>query len=331
MSGKTKELWVWAGTRESGRAGLNLCALGRQMAHMAGSRMIALLPEPADEELIARAAQSGAEEIVILRDTAGQSPSREGCAAALAERIRRSTPETLLLAADPEGRELAVRVAAELETGVAQDCTELTWSQEQGQILFTRPVQGGRQMAVQALTGPAPQIATIRPGIGGRREQNFDWPFPMVTTEQAALSGSAVKVRSIVQQLEQDRVDLEHAEIILSGGRGMGGPKGFDLLRRAAAVLGGQVGASRAAVDLGWISHAHQVGLTGTTVAPRLYIACGISGAMQHLAGMSGSERILAINRDPNAPIFQVADYVVEGDLFQILPALVEELEKRRR
>ena len=187
MSGKTRELWVWAGTREAGRTGLELCRAGRRIAQEMDAKVIALLPGPAEEAVLVCAGQSGAQEIVILRDEF--SPSREGCAAALLARIQHSRPELLLFPADPEGRELSVRLAAALGTGAAQDCTDLEWSREQGRVLFTRPVQGGRQMALQMLRGSGPQIAALRPGAcSGGEQRAYDWPFPLVREERASLS-----------------------------------------------------------------------------------------------------------------------------------------------
>ena len=183
---------------------------------------------------------------------------------------------------------------------------------------------------VQTCALPISQIGTVRPGVFKKSE-------PLEGKAEIIKEGIHVpedKIRTqvleLIREMGDEKVDLEGAEIIVSGGRGVGGPEGFAPVRELAAALGATVGASRAAVDSGWIAHAHQVGQTGKTVGPKLYIACGISGAIQHLAGMSGSDVIVAINKDPDAPIFDVADYGVVGNLFEVLPVLTEEISKAR-
>lgn len=325
---RTKDLWVWIETGAGKNAGLELLTPGRALARKLGGRLIAVVVGTSVEDVVALVGASGADGILAVEDPAYAHCDCAGYAAAFQTLIQRHRPAALLLAATEQGRDVAPLLAAGIKAGLAADCVEVDWAEDH--ILFTRPALGGKQLLAQVCKGDGVQLATLRPGVYRRPIPFFEAPPPPVMWEQIPAPPDPLPVLSLVRAMEEDGVDLERAQVIVSGGRGVNGPEGFQLIRAAAEALGGAVGASRAAVDLGWISHAHQVGQTGKTVAPRLYLACGISGAMQHLAGMSGSEVIVAINRDPRAPIFQVADYAVEGDLFGVLPALVEELKLRR-
>ena len=221
-------------------------------------------------------------------------------------------------------------MACRLKTGLTADCTALDIDEESGNVAWTRPAFGGNLMATILCPDHRPQIGTVRPGV-------FKKSAPValraeIIREKLHVPAEQIRTQllKVIQEAAGALVDLESAEIIVSGGRGVGGPEGFEPIQALAKVLGATVGASRAAVDSGWIPHSHQVGQTGKTVGPKLYIACGISGAIQHLAGMSSSDVIVAINKDPDAPIFDIADYGVVGDLFQILPALTNEIKKAR-
>jgi electron transfer flavoprotein alpha subunit len=241
--------------------------------------------------------------------------------------IKEYKPEIVLMGATSIGRAFAPRVAAKLKTGLTADCTSLEIT-EDGRLAQTRPAFGGNIMATIFCNNTRPVMATVRPKVMKREKEDRSRKgevfkiFPEIKEEEIE-----VKILKIVKELES-KVNLEEAEIIISGGRGLREPKNFSLLEDLAEVLGGVVGASRAAVDSGWISHYHQVGQTGKTVSPKLYIACGISGAIQHLIGMQTSKCIVAINKDPNAPIFQIADYGIVGDLFEVVPLLTKNLKK---
>ena len=197
-------------------------------------------------------------------------------------------------------------------------------------MAWTRPAFGGNLMATILCPDHRPQIGTVRPGVFKKSEPGAGSAEVIKEDIHVDAKDIRTQVLELIKEADSENVDLEGAEIIVSGGRGVGGPEGFEPVKALADVLGGVVGASRAAVDSGWIAHSHQVGQTGKTVGPKLYIACGISGAIQHLAGMSGSDCIVAINKDPDAPIFDVADYGVVGNLFEVLPVLTEEIKKAR-
>ena len=236
-----------------------------------------------------------------------------------------------MIGATNVGRDMGPRLSCRLKTGLTADCTAVDYDEETGNIAWTRPTFGGNLLAVIMCPAHRPQIGTARPGVckkGDRKPENQ----PEIIREAISVKPERIRTRlvEVLKEAGAGSVNLENAEIIVSGGRGIGGPKGFELLQELADLLGGEVGASRAAVDSDWIGHVHQVGQTGKTVGPKLYIACGISGAIQHVAGMSGSDTIVAINKDPDAPIFNIADYGIVGDLYTVIPALIREIKESR-
>ena len=236
-----------------------------------------------------------------------------------------------MIGATNVGRDMEPRLSCRLKTGLTADCTAVDYDEETGNIAWTRPTFGGNLLAVIMCPAHRPQIGTVRPGVfkkGERKPENQ----PEIIREAISVKPERIRTRlvEVLKEAGAGSVNLENAEIIVSGGRGIGGPKGFELLQELADLLGGEVGASRAAVDSDWIGHVHQVGQTGKTVGPKLYIACGISGAIQHVAGMSGSDTIVAINKDPDAPIFNIADYGIVGDLYTVIPALIREIKESR-
>jgi len=246
----------------------------------------------------------------------------------LTDLIQKEKPEIVLMGATVIGRSFASRVAARLGTGLTADCTELAIDLKTRQLLQTRPAFGGNIMATITTPHNRPQMATVRHKVFKKavKQGNRQGEIIKESVEGKNLS-LRTKLLDMVQDLTQT-VNLADADIIVSGGRGLGGPENFHIIEELACTLGGAVGASRAAVDAGWIPYSHQVGQTGRTVCPKIYIACGISGAIQHLVGMQSSDIIVAINKDPNAPIFKVATYGIEGDLFQIVPALTKRLKE---
>lgn len=290
---------------------LTACVLGHNVGHIA-------------REAIA----FGADRVFLADDpTLGVYRTRP-YADALVKLVRQYKPEIFLLGASSRGRDLAGSVATELYTGLTADCTGLEIDGQTNLLRQTRPAFGGNIMATIICPVYRPQMSTVRHRV-------FEMP-----SADSARQGQLVPVSVDMDEsqiaskvvdfiTEQGEVNLADAKIIVSGGRGVGGPEGFAPIRELAEVLGGAVGSSRAAVDAGWIPYAHQVGQTGRTVRPDLYIACGISGAIQHLAGMGTAKVIVAINKDPEAPIFSMANYGIVGDLFQIVPALTAQFRKK--
>jgi electron transfer flavoprotein alpha subunit len=270
-------------------------------------------------------AHFGADKVLRARHDLLDSYSTEGFASAIAQAAERIQPRIILGSASAMGRDLLPRVAARLRVGLAQDCTEARIVDQQ--LECVRPIYAGKAFARVRLTR-VPSMATLRPNVfslgapeTSRRAELEDF--------DPDLSPGKIRARATGMQASGgQKVELTEANIIVSGGRGLKGPENFAIIQDLADALGGAMGASRAAVDAGWIDHQHQVGQTGKTVSPTLYVACGISGAIQHLAGMSSSKYIVAINKDPEAPIFKLADYGIVGDLFTIVPALAQEVRK---
>jgi electron transfer flavoprotein alpha subunit len=298
---------------------------GSRIAEKLGGAVEAALLGSAVSGLADALAHYGAAKVYLADDPSLEKYSSEGYTTVLARLIRKAEPVVVLLGATNQGKDLAPRVAARLSLGLASDCTAFDVAAG-GRLVITRPVYGGRAIA-SVVEKTTPQMATVRPNVMAPLECDALKTAPV---EKLAVEIGNIRAKAIdlIQESGQQRVGLAEAEIVVSGGRGLKGPENFCLLEELADVLGAAVGASRAAVDAGWIGHSHQVGQTGRTVTPNLYIACGISGAVQHLAGMKTAKYIVAINKDPEAPIFKVADYGIVGDLFEVVPILTEEFKK---
>jgi electron transfer flavoprotein alpha subunit len=266
--------------------------------------------------------QHGATKVYVSDDEGLATYSSEGYADTLAALVGQIEPSVVLLGATAMGRDLGARLAARLGVGLASDCVGLEIAD--GRLLATRPVFAGKALAKVKLNGD-PQMATVRPNVLAAPEPDSS---AAATVEPVAALTERVRAKVVeIAGAGEGELDVAEADVIVSGGRGVAGPEGFEPISSLAKTLGAAVGASRAAVDAGWIEHAHQVGQTGKTVTPNLYIACGISGAIQHLAGMKTSKAIVAVNKDPEAPIFKVANYGIVGDLFEVVPLLEKEFE----
>jgi len=317
---------------------LELVGKARELAAKGGMGVSALVVGHEVRKLADELIYRGADEVHVVDDPRLGTYKLLPYTKAVAHVLSAISPEVVLFSATVVGRELAPRVAAKLRTGITADCTDVdigSWTDPSTgrvyeNILYQiRPTFGGEIMAAIVTPQHRPQMATVRPGLfpipprdGTRSGRVVDWSIELD-------EGSLNPVEVLEIRREMRKVDLKSAKIIVSGGRGAG-PKGLELIRELAKLLGGEVGASRAAVDAGWIPYDHQVGLTGQTVKPDIYIAVGISGAVQHVVGMKDSKVVIAINKDPEAPIFRVADYGVVGDLFVVLPKLIEKLKQGR-
>jgi electron transfer flavoprotein alpha subunit len=292
-------------------------SIGRKLAEKSGGDLIAVASEAAAEE----AGRHGAKKFYVVN--AGPYLT-ETYTAALQQVVKDVAPSILLLAGTSNGRDLAPRLAARLNVGVASDVDRLEWAD--GKLRARRPVYSGRAFVTVEVTG-TPAIATTRPNAFPADEAGGG----TAEVVNVAFTAGETQTKLVETKIsEAGEMSIAEADIIVSGGRGLKEAGNFSYVRDLAHAIGGAVGASRATVDAGWIDHQHQVGQTGRVVSPNLYIAAGVSGAIQHLAGMSSSKHIIAINKDAEAPIFRIADLGIVGDLFQILPALTEEVKKAK-
>ncbi len=298
---------------------------GQRIAERLGGRVHAVALGHGLGDVASTLAQYGAEKVFVADNPGLEDYTAEGYTNVLANLIKQTEPALVLVGATTTGKDLAPRLAARLAVGLASDCTGFTW--QRGQLLFTRPIYAGKAIAT-VKEEARPFMATIRPNIFPAAEPDTSRG---ATVEDIPADPGEIRAK-VVEMIKEagDRIELTEADIVVSGGRGLKAPENFALIEELAGVLGAAVGASRAAVDAGWKDHSYQVGQTGKVVTPTLYIACGISGAIQHLAGMKTSKYIVAVNKDPEAPIFKVADYGIVGDLFKVIPVLVEEFGKMK-
>jgi electron transfer flavoprotein alpha subunit len=294
----------------------------RRLADTLGEMVTSVVLGSGIEGIAGELGKYGADKILVGDDPALADYATDAYANVLLDIVTNSDPRILLLGASSQGKDVAARLGARLDVGLAMDCIAVRLDGEV--FVATKPMYGGKVLAEVAVDG-VPQIAAIRPNVMDIAEA-----AKAGDVERVEVNTGSVRTRVVEKKLEAaSKVDLTEADIVVSGGRGMGGAD-FSLLEELAEILGGAVGASRSAVDEGWRPHSDQVGQTGKVVSPSLYIACGISGAIQHLAGMGASKYIVAINKDPEAPIFKKADYGIVGNLFEAVPAIIAELKKRR-
>jgi len=310
-------------------AAYQLLGKGRELANILKVELTLVLLGHNFENQLQEFGNYGANKVIYVRSKILKNYYSDLYVKTLTELVQDIKPEIILIGATPTGRDFAPRVAKRLNAGLTADCTGLDIDSETGNLLQTRPTFGGNIMATIRTPNSRPQMATVRPGIFKTPEKTNNKAEIEIIDYDYKEKDSVTKIVKIINR-EKSSVDLEDAEIIVSGGRGVGSKENFKVIEDLAEVLNAEIGGSRVTVELDWIEHDRQVGQTGKTVSPKLYIACGISGAIQHIVGMQSSDIIVAINRDPNAPIFKVAHYGIVGDLHKVIPALIEEIKRVR-
>ncbi|ABS35036.1 electron transfer flavoprotein subunit alpha/FixB family protein [Clostridium botulinum] len=325
-----KGVWIFAEQREGKlqKVALELIGKGKELSKKLGVELTAVLLGYNIDDIPRQLIEYGADKVLYVNNPLLKNYTTDGYTKVINDLIEERKPEILLVGATYIGRDLAPRISSRLGTGLTADCTGLDIDDDTRNLLMTRPAFGGNLMATIICDSNRPQMSTVRPGVFQKLEKdaNRDGSIENIKVNLKE-SDIKIKIKEIVK-LAKEIEDISEAKILVSGGRGLGSPEGFKLLRELADLMGGAISGSRAVVDSGWIDKAYQVGQTGKTVRPNLYIACGISGAIQHLAGMQDSDYIIAINKDESAPIMQVADLSIVGDYKKILPSMIDEIKK---
>lgn len=322
-------VWVIAEQREGKvlNIALELLGEGRKLADKLGVELTALLLGHNVGDIAEELIKYGANNILKVDHKLLEVYTTDAYTKVISDLVKERKPEAVLIGATTIGRDLGPRIAGRVGTGLTADCTRLEIDETDRKLLQTRPAFGGNLMATIVCPKNRPQMSTVRPGVMEKAHYN-EYRTGVIEDITPTLTEKDIIANVVkVVKAAKNKVSLADASIIVSGGRGLGDYKGFELIQKFAGKLGGVVGSSRAAVDNGWIAHDHQVGQTGTTVRPKLYVACGISGAIQHLAGMAESECIVAINKNPDAPIFDVAHYGIVGDLYDVIPAIMAAID----
>lgn len=321
-------VWVFAEQREGQlqKVSLELLGEGRKIADKLGSKLTALLIGNKVQNLVEDLSRHGADEVLVVDAPELEHYTTDGYTKAICELANAKKPNIIFIGATFIGRDLGPRVAARLETGLTADCTSLDVDVESGDLLATRPAFGGNLMATIVCPDHRPQMATVRPGVFEK--------LPLgendATVENVEVKFNSNDIRTKIVEIikeHKDIVDISEANVLVAGGRGIGSEENFKILKELAEVMNGSIAASRAAVEKGWVDKDYQVGQTGKTVRPNIYVACGISGAIQHAAGMQDSDMIIAINKDANAPIMKIADYAIVGDVNKVVPEFIAQLK----
>ncbi|WP_163216137.1 electron transfer flavoprotein subunit alpha/FixB family protein [Clostridium sporogenes] len=324
-----KGIWVFAEQREGKlqKVVLELIGKGKELSKKLGVELTAVLLGNNVDDIAQQLIQYGADKVLYANDPLLKNYTTDGYTKVIYDLIQKRKPEILLVGATYIGRDLAPRISSRLGTGLTADCTGLDIDEDTRNLLMTRPAFGGNLMATIVCESNRPQMSTVRPGVFEKLEKDNSRKGNIEKIKfDLKESDIKVKIKEVIK-LAKKIEDISEAKILVSGGRGLGGPEGFKELRELADLIGGAISGSRAAVDSGWIDKAYQVGQTGKTVRPNLYIACGISGAIQHLAGMQDSDYIVAINKDESAPIMKVADLSIVGDYKKVLLYMIDEIK----
>lgn len=328
-----KGVWVFAEQRDGQlqKVSLELLGKGRELADKLGVELTALLLGSDIDNIAKELVAYGADKVIYADSPLLKHYTTDGYTKVICDLVNEVKPEAILVGATFIGRDLGPRVAARLATGLTADCTSLDIDPENKNLLMTRPAFGGNLMATIVCADHRPQMSTVRPGVFEKlaKDENRKGEIQKVA---AKLTEADIRTKVIdVVKVAKDVMDIGEAKVLVAGGRGIGSKEGFDMLKELAEVLDGTIAGSRAAIDNGWLDKAYQVGQTGKTVRPNLYIACGISGAIQHLAGMQDSDYIIAINKDADAPIMKVADLALVGDYKKLIPELVAQIKEMRK
>lgn len=327
-----KNIWVYLEQKDSQlkNVGLELLSQAKMLADEAGQQVGAVLIGHGVKDLAKVAIEYGADIVYVKEAPELEHYTTDGYTAVFCDAIAKYKPAAILIGATPNGRDLGPRIAARMETGLCADCTELSYDKEQELVCWTRPAMGGNILATILCPKHYPQMGTVRPNVFKKLDR-VEGRAGEVITLDTAISADDIRTKLLeIIPLDTSGDKIEDAQIIVAGGRGMHSEENFALIRELADVLGGSVGASRAVVESGWLTVKNQVGQTGKTVAPTIYFAFGISGAIQHLAGMTSSDVIIAVNKDPEAPIFKIADFGVVADAMEFIPAFIDAVKAHK-
>lgn len=326
-----KGVWVFAEQHKGGIASvaLELLGEGRKLADKRKTKLSAVFIGHGIKNKAQELITHGADIVYCADDPALKDFNDDSYSAVLTTLATLHKPEIILAGATAIGRSFIPKVAAKLYTGLTADCTVLDIDTETGNLLQTRPAFGGNIMATIVAPNHRPQMATVRHKVMKKAADDASRKGEIIDVKFTTAGDMRTRVTKTVEEVSET-INISEADIIVAGGRGMGSAKNFQLIEELAKTIGGAVGATRGAVDEGWVPYSHQVGQTGKTVCPKLYIAAGISGAIQHLAGMQSSDVIVAINKDPNAPIFSVATYGIVGDVMEVLPVMIRKFKEIR-
>jgi len=326
-----KNVWVYVEHAQGKIKNISLEVLngGKDLAQQLGQKIIAVVIGKDAGEIAKQAASYGADEVILVEGEEYQEYNTDGYTNVLAKLITKYKPSVILLGSTNNAKDFAARAACRVKTGLIADCSNIEVDIQSKEITWVRPVFSGRALS-KVVCKTRPQIATVRQGVYDKA-QVTDGGSVNITVEDIRTPAEEIKTK-IIDFISSGvtGVKLEDADVVVAVGGGVGKPENITIIQELADLLGGAVGSSRACVDSGWLPPNSQIGQSGKTVSPQLYIGCGISGAIQHLAGMTSSKCIVAVNKDPEAPIFEVADYYVVGDLLKVVPVLIEEIKKHK-